>query len=72
MLNFGMPIAHVIGHDPLLVFYINIATVLFEQQLSTLNLVVKAREVQRSVSLEVLDVKTDTLSESQGKVLPHC
>jgi len=72
LLNFGMPIAHAVSHNPLLVFDIDIATVLFEQQLSTLNFVVKAREVQRSVALEVLYVETDTLSESQSKVLPHC
>ena len=72
LLNFWMPIADVVSRDPLPVFDIGVATVLFEQQFSTLNIVVKAREVQRSVALEVLHVETDTLSESQGKVLPHC
>lgn len=64
MFNFGVPIAHVVSHDALLVLDVDVTAVLFEKQLGALNFVVKGREVQWSVALEVLHVETDTASES--------
>jgi hypothetical protein len=64
LFNFGVPIAHFVSHDALLVLDVDVTAVLFEKQLGALNFVVKGREVQGSVALEVLHVETDTASES--------